>query len=185
MKRLAISFILCFIIFLSYSQDKYYCKNAYIGFISETPFITLKAQNKTVVTFLNMTSGELVFGVVMRGFKFKQALAEEHFYENYAETDLYPQAKFKGKILDFSKVQMTDKSEYNVEVEGELTIHGVTRNIKEKGKIQIKKDKLFAFSTFVLHPEDYDIKIPTLVRDKIASEIVVRVEVLYEIFTEK
>ncbi|MFH2141679.1 MAG: YceI family protein [Bacteroidota bacterium] len=180
MKRLVISIILIFSLLFAYSQQKYYCKNAYIGFISETPFITLKAQNKTVVTFINMNSGEVVFGVVMRGFKFKQALAEEHFYENYAETDIFPQAKFKGKILDFSKIVLIDKNEYEVEVEGELTIHGVTQSIKEKGNLIIKKNKIFAKSTFILHPEDYEIKIPTIVRDKIASEIIVRIEVLYE-----
>lgn len=185
MKLLLINIIVFFLFLSVSSQEKYYCKDAYIGFISETPFITLKAQNKTVVSFLNIKTGDLVFGVVMRGFKFKQALAEEHFYENYAETDIYPQAKFKGKIVDFSKIQLTDKSEYEVEVEGELTIHGVTKVIKEKGNIVIKKDKIFAVSTFILHPEDYDIKIPTLVRDKIASEIIVRVEVLYEIYNEQ
>lgn len=176
-----------FLIFISlsfygYNQSKFYTKNGIIAFVSETPFITLKAYNKDVVSFLDTASGEIVVGVVMKAFKFKRPLAQDHFNENYAETDIYPNSKFKGKIIIPGKI--TEGVETEVVAEGDLTIHGVTKKISEKATLLLKKNQIIGESSFVLHPEDFNIKIPSLVSEKIARDIQVKVKFTYKPYKE-
>jgi polyisoprenoid-binding protein YceI len=66
---------------------------------------------------------------------------------------------------------------YNVTVKGNLTIHGITKPIVGPATIELKGGKLLGRSAFKIKPEDYNIKIPSVVRDKIAKEISVSVQI--------
>ena len=100
----------------------------------------------------------------------------EHFNENYLESDLYPKSVFKGKINNWENVALADKTE-NITVEGEITIHGVKRKIKESGKIWKDEDKIKGECKFEIAVADYDIEIPRIVRDNIAKIIEISVSV--------
>jgi polyisoprenoid-binding protein YceI len=113
----------------------------------------------------------------MKSFKFEKALMEEHFNENYVESEKFPKSTFKGKITNLSDVDFTKTGVYKVTVEGELLIHGVTQNISTPGEIEITGDGVKARSKFFIKPEDYKIEIPSVVRENIAKEITVTVDV--------
>ena len=66
---------------------------------------------------------------------------------------------------------------YKVQAEGQLTLHGVTKDIIVPATIEVKDGKLIGRSEFKLVPGDFNIKIPGLVRDKIAQQIDVRISV--------
>ena len=101
---------------------------------------------------------------------------QEHFNENYLESDLYPKSVFKGKITDWGKIDLSDKA-VDVIIDGELTIHGVKKKIKESGKIWNVKDKILGECSFDIAVADYDIKIPRIVRENIAKIIKISVDV--------
>jgi polyisoprenoid-binding protein YceI len=107
-------------------------------------------------------------------------LLEEHFNENYMESSKIPKATFKGKTTNLSAVNFNKEGTYNVSVEGDLTLHGVTQKITAPGTISVKAGKINAASTFKIKIKDYGIKIPTLVADKIAEVVEIKVNCLYE-----
>ena len=78
------------IIILSANAQKYMTKNGYIGFYSHTPLEDIKADNNQVAGVLDISTGEMVFQVLIKSFHFERALMEEHFNENYMESEKYP-----------------------------------------------------------------------------------------------
>ena len=181
--------IMFFIIFLfaitvvSNAQKIFYTKSGYVGFFSSTPLENIDARNNQVVSFLKTGDGSLNFGLLVKSFKFKNALMEEHFNENYAESDKYPKAKFKGKILNIDEIDFDKPGKYTAKVEGKLTFHGVTNPIKlDDVQLEVDGVEVKGKATFKVKPEDYNIKIPSVVRGKIAKEITVKVDMDYKLY---
>jgi len=166
--------ILAFITITSYGQ-RYITKNGNIKFYSETPMETIEAHNNQVNSALDISTGDFVFKVLMKSFEFEKALMQEHFNENYVESDKYPNATFKGKIANINDIDFTTAGEYKVVVEGALTMHGETQNIQTTGTFQITDEAINGKSVFTIKPEDYKIKIPKTVVKNIAEEIEVTV----------
>ena len=118
--------------------------------------------------------------IFIKAFEFDHALMQEHFNENYMESDKYPQATFKGNVENMNQVDMTKDGTYNVKVKGNLTIHGVTKEVEAPGTLTVKGGKLTAGnSTFQVKPEDYGISIPSVVRQKIADQMKVTVDLAF------
>lgn len=179
MKKIIIittTLLLAMIAVTSYGQ-RYITKNGNIKFYSETPMETIEAYNKQVNSALDISTGDFVFKVLMKSFEFEKALMQEHFNENYVESDKFPNATFKGKIANINDIDFATSGEYKVVVEGELTMHGETQNIQTTGTFQISDESINGRSVFTVNPEDYKIKIPNTVVQNIAEEIEVIVEV--------
>jgi polyisoprenoid-binding protein YceI len=177
MKR-AIVIILLVLPFVLQAQ-KYNTRNGYIGFFSTTPVEDIKADNNQVASILDVSNGEIVFQVLMTSFHFEKKLMQEHFNENYVESHKFPKSTFAGKIENLSEVDLSENGTYNVNVTGDLTIHGVTQKINEKGTLEVTDDSVKANSVFIVKPADYEIEIPAVVRDNIAKEIEVTVDIKY------
>jgi hypothetical protein len=154
-------------------------KNGYIGFYSHTAMEDIKGDNNQVVGVLDISTGEMVFQALIKSFHFDRALMEEHFNENYMESDKIPKSVFKGKITNLSSVDFSKTGTYNVTVEGDLTIHDVTNKISTKGTIEVVSGGINANSKFNIVPEDYKINIPGVVRDKIDKNLEVTVTMKY------
>jgi len=179
--------ILIFIAFIAIgstvsAQKTFFTKSGYIGFFSSTPLENIEARNNQVVSFIKTEKGAISFGLLVKSFKFKNALMEEHFNENYAETDKFPKAKFKGIITNLSDIDFNKDGTYNAKIKGKLTFHGVTKEVNADGVFVLKGDKLKATSTFYLKPADFDIAIPRIVREKIAKQMTVKVDIDYNIY---
>ena len=166
-----------FIIALTTFSQKYLTKNGHIKFFSETPIETIEAHNMQVNSALDITTGDFVFKVLMKSFEFEKALMQEHFNENYVESDKFPNATFKGIITNVSDIDFREEGDYPVMVEGDLAIHGVTQKVSQKGNFIVKDGQIVGKSTFMVKPSDYEIKIPNTVVSNIAEEIEVTVEV--------
>jgi len=178
MKRLFLLFFLLNIV-LAANAQKFMTKNGYIGFYSHTPMEDIKADNNQVVGALDITSGEIVFQALIKSFHFDRALMEEHFNENYMESDKFPKSVFKGKITNLSSVDFTKTGTYDVTVEGDLTIHDVTNKISTKGTIEVIAGGINANSKFKIVPEDYKINIPGVVKEKFEKALEVTVTMKY------
>ena len=139
----------------------------------------IKGDNNQVVGVLDISTGEMVFQALIKSFHFDRALMEEHFNENYMESDKVPKSVFKGKITNLASVDFTKNGTYNVTVEGDLTIHDVTNKISTKGTIEVISGGINANSKFNIVPEDYKIVIPGVVRDKFDKSLAVTVTMKY------
>lgn len=178
MKRLTVLFFLLNVAFAVNAQ-KYMTKNGYIGFFSHTPMEDVKADNNQVAAILDISTGEMVFQALIKSFHFERALMEEHFNENYMESEKFPKANFKGKIINLASVNFTKTGTYEVTVEGDLTIHDTTNKISTKGTVEVVTGGINASSKFNIVPEDYKISIPGIVREKINKNLEVTVSVKY------
>lgn len=107
----------------------------------------------------------------MRSFEFRKALMQEHFNENYVESDKYPRATFNGEIIEADQLDLTDAKDNMVKVKGSLTIHGVTHPIETTGNIKAGNGKLILIANFEIQISDYKISIPSLVKDKVSNKV--------------
>ncbi len=157
--------------------QKYMTKTGYIKFYSHSPIEDIEAENEEVAAILNGETGALTFALLIKSFEFEKALMQEHFNENYLESDEYPKAIFKGQIKDFSSKLVKEEGEHKVNVTGELTLHGETNTINASATLTVSKDGVLGATQFIVKPEDYRIRIPNAVRNNIAKEIEVTVRV--------
>ena len=124
-----------------------------------------------------MESGNIVVKVPITKFKFDKSLMEGHFNENYLESEIYPSALFKGRFLDFQNIEITAGKKYRVYVKGDLDIHGVTNDIKERAMLEIVDNETVSVSgSLKVILEDYNIKIPKMVIKNIAEIVDVNVD---------
>ncbi len=176
MKKIITAVFILSLSITAVQAQKYMTKTGYIRFFSTTPIEDIEAHNRQVNAALDSQTGDLVFKALMKSFQFEKALMQEHFNENYVESDKYPNATFKGKVTDISKVDFSKNGKYEVTIEGDLTIKDATRKITEKGTLEVNGDKVRGQSTFYVQVADYNIKIPNTVANNIAKSIRVDVD---------
>jgi polyisoprenoid-binding protein YceI len=105
---------------------------------------------------------------------------QEHFNEDYLESDKFPKSSFKGHIVDLDKVSFDKDGKYTVSVAGELTIHGQSRTITTSVTFTILKGVALADTQFDIALSDYNVAIPSLVKDKISKTVKIAVRLNYE-----
>jgi len=147
----------------------------HIKFFSTTPAEDIQANNNTTVSTFNTETGEVVFSVPMQGFEFEKALMQKHFNsDKFLDTKQFPKAKLKAKITNIASIDLSKDGTYTANIEGELTIKGVTKPVKEKGTVTVKGGKIEAQSKFNITLADYGI---SFVSGKPSSNIAKTVEI--------
>jgi len=172
--RILISYL--FIIFFSsplLAQTKYYTKSGTINFKASVPsFEEVKAKNNTVTSILNIETGEIAALALVKGFRFKVALMEEHFNENYAESAKFPKATFKGIIDGFYLDSLTSKAK-TFTLNGDVTFHGKTVYINPEILISKDNNIIYLESNFRISPQEFGINLPKIIQKKVAKEVTV------------
>lgn len=161
-------------------QDVFMTRSGQVAFFSATPMENIEAVNNEVNSLINTKSGEVVFAILVKSFRFEKALMEEHFNENYLESSKIPKATFQGKITNLASVNFKKNGVYQANVEGDLTIHGVKKHITTSGTITVDGEKFAVVSAFSILLKDYDIERPSLVAEKIAEKIDIKINCRYE-----
>ncbi|MEN3324358.1 YceI family protein [Mariniflexile soesokkakense] len=163
-----------FIAFLSlniFSQTKYITKTGIVNFeASVSSFEEVKAINNSATAIIEVESGAFAALILVKGFRFKNALMEEHFNENYAESDKYPKATFKGNLKDFSIEKLSSNTVFKIS--GSLTFHGKTKKL-ESIPLTFSREGVFinVSGNFKVNASDFDIKIPKVVKDKVSETV--------------
>ncbi|MFY7900949.1 MAG: YceI family protein [Chitinophagaceae bacterium] len=160
------------------AQTIYQTKTAKVKFFSATTVENIEATNSQVNAKMS-TNGQVVFIMAIRGFIFKNALMQEHFNENYMESDKFPKANFFGNITNIKSVDFTKDGSYPVTVTGDMEIHGVKQKVTANGTIDVKSGKVSAKSVFKILITNFGIK-GSYIGDKIAKEIEITVQSMYE-----
>tara|TARA_B110000093_G_scaffold13933_1_gene12933 strand:+ start:71 stop:607 length:537 start_codon:yes stop_codon:yes gene_type:complete len=169
MKKVYLLF--AFISFIGFSQEKYLTKTGLLNFEASVPsFEEIKATNTNVTAIFNAANGQFATLALVKGFRFKNALMEEHFNESYAESDSYPKAVFKGELIGYTE----NNTLGSYPIKGTLSFHGVTKNIQNV-IVQIinSENKLTFNGAFELNPKEFDVEIPKIVSSKIADSVTV------------
>ena len=162
--------IALFWVTISYSQDKYLTRSGSIWFEASMPaFEEVKASNETVTAIFNAANGEIAVLALVKGFRFKNALMEEHFNESYIESTQFPKAIFKGKIDTFV-ISHSQK----VDLVGVLEMHGISLPISSKAEFDQTDQEVSIKGTFVVKASDYKIDIPKIVRNKVSDKVSIR-----------
>lgn len=170
MKRLTV-IAFCLLLGTTVFGQKMITRTGEIKFEATMPGIEeIAATNKTGSCILDEATGDFVVLALIKAFKFKAPLMEEHFNENYMESTQFPKATFKGKIIGFDTSKLSATQTY-YDIDGELTMHGVTKKIKTKVSLSLKDGKIHATGNLSAKPQDYKIEIPNLVKDKIAENV--------------
>lgn len=174
------------ILFLLLSQainaQKYFTRNGLTEFKASTnAFVPIKASNNNCSVIFKINTGDIAALIPINAFEFKIALMQEHFNENYMDSYKFPKATFEGKIKNFNIEKFTSKQNYLVN--GVITIRGVSKNIEIMAEISRKDDFIVIQSNFSVKTEDFGIKVPRLVRKKIAKEI--NISLNYELIEKK
>lgn len=171
-----ITLLLISISILCQAQDKMLTKNGIVTFEASVPsFEEIKAKSSAASCIINTNTGEIASLVLMKSFRFKIALMEEHFNENYVESDKFPKATFKGKIQDFdySKIASTPK---NYTIKGVLEMHGKSKEVTTIATIKKGKDGLDIQAVFTINTDDFDIEIPNIVSKKVSKKVTIALD---------
>ena len=168
MKNIKFNVLIIFLICPIFAKDIYFTRSGTISFYSSALIEDIEAVNKQVTCVLDMGTGEVAFRVPIPGFTFKNGLMQEHFNENYLESEKYPHASFKGNINAWDSINLSNEPR-EVTLMGMMMIHGVNLEIKEEGEIKKIDGLIRGSAKFNIIVADYGVEIPKIVRDNIAK----------------
>ena len=172
MKRIIIlSAIILLIGFKTYAQDKKITRTGTIIFEASVPsFEEVKAKNESVTCILNTKTGEIASLVLMKAFRFKVALMEEHFNETYVESDKYPKATLKGIIQGFNMNSIASEPR-EFKMNGILELHGKSKEINIVITLRKVNDAIEISSNFNVNSDDFNIEIPQMLTKKVSKKV--------------
>ena len=160
-------------------QKVFATKTGQIFFNATGGIEKIAAVNNQVDSKFVDATGQIIFAVLVKGFKFENQLMEDHFNENYMESSKFPKADFKGYIKNIKEVNFTKEGNYPITIEGNLTIHGSTQKVSSNGNLQIEEGKSIISGEFSVKIKDYGIK-GLYIGDKIAPEAKIKVNCIYQ-----
>ena len=160
--------------------QKYKSDSSHIRFYSSAPVEDIEATNSKGQSAMDLSSGAFAFAVPNNQFQFEKSLMQEHFNENYMESEKYPKSTFTGKIKDWEVLE----GERTILAEGDLTIHGVTKKVSIPANLKIETNQLIVDSVFPIALAEYKIKIPKALFYNIADTVEVTVHFEYKPITE-
>jgi len=153
------------------SQEKKSTKTGEIFFEASVPsFEEVAARSKNTTVVLNTQTGEIAALALIKSFRFKIALMEEHFNENYIESDRYPKATFKGKVYGLDVTKLSDSFKEH-SIKGNLELHGKTKEITIPAKIRKIGNAIELQSNFNVTADDFNIQIPKVVSNKVSRKV--------------
>ncbi|UCS93007.1 YceI family protein [Echinicola marina] len=171
MKANLIVMMLCLIASPIYGQA-FRTESSEVSFFSSAPLEDIKAKNEEVIGVFNGENGAIAFVVQIKGFRFAKSLMQEHFNENFMESEKYPRATFEGKVMDYD---LGKSGEQEVRVKGTMSIHGESQEMEEVGTFEKKGEAIMMKAVFPIVLVDYNIAIPKILFQKIAEEVEVTV----------
>ncbi|MDP6909576.1 MAG: YceI family protein [Flavobacteriales bacterium] len=164
-------------------QSLYTTDSSMVSFFSSTPVEDIEAVNEVGISMLNVAKSEVVFRIPMAGFQFEKPLMQEHFNENYMETEKFPHASFQGILSD--SLDLSKDTVYAVSATGILKIHGVDHASMYSGTIESNAGVITLSCSFSVLLKDHDIKVPRVVFTNIAEEIEVKTFFRYKAYEKK
>ena len=159
--------------------QRYITKDGHISFYSEAPLENIEAHNHQALSIIDFEKQEIVVSLLMKGFEFEKSLMQEHFNENYVESDKFPKATLKGDFSTNETVALDKDGTYTINITGQLTIHGVTQPLNTPATIVVEGGKVSGEAKFQVKVADHDIGVPKVVAKNIAEAVEVTISFHY------
>ena len=176
MKKLIFSAFMAALFVTAATAQKIGTKDAKVSFDATSSLEQIRAVNNSGSVAMNTATGDVAARVLIKNFIFKQALMQEHFNENYLESNKFPNATLKGKISNLSEVKFDTDGTYKGKIAGTLEMHGVTKPVEVPATFTVKGGKVAFKADLTVVCADYGIAIPSVVADKVAKEAKISVE---------
>lgn len=176
MKKYVLSGLLILAAVAGRAQDRFLTRTGHIKFFSEAPLENIEAHNRQVTAVLDVAKGEIAYKVVMKSFEFEKAAMQDHFNTQYLHTDKYPNAQFEGSIGNLQAINFKKDGSYPAQVSGKLTLHGVTKDIKQAGTITVKGGSVNTQAKFTIKLADYNVRVPSDFARKISETVEITVD---------
>ena len=155
--------------------EYFFTSTGTISFTSAAPLELIKASSNQLRGLIDETKKSFSFRVAVRTFEgFNSGLQQEHFNEKFMESEKYPEAIFNGIIME--EIDFSKNGTYTVNANGIISMHGVEKELNIVSTLTINNGMVHLGSKFIVMLEDYNIKIPKIVTQKIATEISVEVK---------
>lgn len=181
MNKVFLSLTLLFFVFKNLNaQNQQIARQGQVSFFSYTSVENIEAVNNQALSIIDLKENKIAISMLMRAFVFKKDLMYQHFNESYVESDLYPKANFEGEILNLNR---EEKIQTKI-IKGRLDIHGVSKEIEIKTKIENVKDNFILSGDFNVKVNDFDIQIPPILASNIAKTITIKFKFQYEPYEE-
>lgn len=159
-------FLLLFIVFVFTSFNRPFSNNfvtsdALVSFISKANLETITAKSKELKGTLDVQKRTFSISMPICSFEgFINALQKKHFCERYVEGAKFPDASFKGKIIE--DIDLSVPGTYIFRSKGILTIHGIGKERIIDTIATVKNGQITISSKFVVLLEDHGIKISSM-----------------------
>lgn len=160
------------------NSPKYFSRDGKLKFDATATASPEKIEgiSNSATCVLDVATGDMAWQVLIKGFKFEKSLMQEHFNENYLESDKFPKAIFKGKITNLAAVNLSKDGTYNAIVSGKMNIHGIEKDLTTNGAITVSSGKIKINAGFSILLADYNVKIPSVVSANIAKEAKIMID---------
>lgn len=165
------------------AQDIYVTSTSETTFFSETRVEDIKATSPKAISAVNIKTDSIFIKIPIKSFHFRNGMMQEHFNENFMESDDFPYGEFKGIIL--GDVDYTKDGTYEASVKGKLTIHGVSKQRTIEGRIIVKDGGFTIETTFIINLIDHDIDRPKMLMLRVAEQIEIKMKTTYKPYIKK
>lgn len=160
------------------AQDLRSVQRSEVTFLSDAPMERITATSTQCSGVIDLRQRTFAVLVPVRSLEgFNSPLQREHFNENYLESDRYPSITFQGRIIE--STDLSRSGTYAVRAKGELMVHGVVRERIIPCRIVVTAEGLRVTSSFTVLLEDHAIRVPRVVQQKVASDVQVRIDLLF------
>lgn len=150
-----------------------------VVFVSEATIESFEGITDRIDGFVSIPYGALIadssydssqfyFEVDLNSLDTGIGLRNRHMRENYLHTKKYPYASYTGEI---ESVERASDSTFLVACAGQMTIHGVTRDLRAVDTVVVRGGGYRVSVGFPIALPDYDIEIPKLMFLKINETV--------------
>ncbi len=177
MKHFLLIVLITWTVSAAIGQNRYYSEKSTVTFFSDGVIEDIRATNNTATSILDISKMDVAFLVRVKDFQFEKKLMQVHFNEKYMETEKFPKSTFIGSITGFDPAR---SGEQHVTATGKLSIHGVTKDVKIPGTIEMQGSNIVLRSKFSIKLADYNIVVPQIIWNNVAEDVEVEMNFTYK-----
>jgi len=142
-------------------------------FTSSVPLHTFTGESDHLIGMINFEENIIDFFLDLETLKTGNSRRDRDMYRTL-NVEEFPFAEFTGSLV--SSFDLNSSQRQSVRVEGEFTIHGITREKTVEGTLQKQGDEIWLEAEWVHDITDHEIEPPGILFYRVRDEMDVRIE---------